>query len=193
MTATILRFLAIWTPWSQLLCFPCHGRTPKGGRQWREDMTDEVWATYSAPQPLTVAQERETTLATECSECSAPIWADRTVGPCQIAVSKLQALGYVNASLWQTGGMCSAAGLTWGDRYFMLTALDGPISLGVYYSEDNPDEDLAGEYVDGWGYPDDAYDDDDESTHLLAQIDAGVAWIVANLETPLSDITTPDV
>jgi len=107
---------AVFTPWAQLLCIPCNNAIDHVARRHIE--LCEVDA-----EPANV----------RCDRCNQPAFCDREdVVLCQRVVDAAQTIGGDDGSaieLWQTGGMCVAAGYRNG-RYEML----------VTDSEDHPEE-----------------------------------------------------
>jgi hypothetical protein len=107
---------AVFTPWAQLLCIPCNNAIDHVARHHIE--LCEVDA-----EPANV----------RCDRCNQPAFCDlEDVVLCQRVVDAAQTIGGDDGSaieLWQTGGMCVAAGYRNG-RYEML----------VTDSEDHPEE-----------------------------------------------------
>lgn len=126
----------VWTPWATVWCLPCDlklgKRTTPGGR---------VRNIPADPAAL-VEREDEFDGPARCDECGAMCWARHDV-------SLLQAIGYAfnertwegafAANLAQTGGMCCALIVEFSEpstRRIYVTAMDGPVTIGDYASED---------------------------------------------------------
>jgi hypothetical protein len=88
----------IWTPWASVLCLNCHGRGEGYTR-----IVDAAWARKDVD--LDAAPEGEG--LTVCDTCGITIAVSETVAVEHELVLRLKKLG-VNASMAQTGGMCSA-------------------------------------------------------------------------------------
>lgn len=114
----------IWTPWAQVLCYPCHG--------------------ISGPVVFTGFPEREAVSGSEshckCDDCGAQIWVRDDVSP----LARLRDLcnsdteSPASAELWQTGGMCSALCIRNSEPgpMVIVSALDGPYCLGFYAGDE---------------------------------------------------------
>ena len=116
---------SVFTPWAEVLCIPCNNAIDHGARRHFE--------------PCEVDAELANSF---CDHCNEPTFCDREdVVLCQRVVDAAQTIGGDDGSaitLWQTGGMCVAAGYSNG-RYEMLVtdSEDHPVEsqvalLGVY-------------------------------------------------------------
>lgn len=99
----------VFTPWSEILCARCHNTAPtdKSRRVLVDDVEDEA---------------DESTIAL-CDVCAESINVGRTdVALCQ----KLAlAIRYTEASVWQTGGLCVAAGQDFEEQRRQLLGTEG--------------------------------------------------------------------
>ena len=106
----------VFTPWAELLCIPCNNSTD-----------------HHAKQEIAVLEVDAGRANSRCDRCDSLAFCDREdVVLCQRVVDAAQTIGGDDGSaieLWQTGGMCVAAGYRNG-RYEML----------VTDSEDHPEE-----------------------------------------------------
>ncbi len=97
---------AVFTPWAELLCIPCNNSTK-----------------HDAVRQIEVGEVDADLANTRCDRCEKPTYCDREdVVLCQRIVDAAQTIGGDDGSaitLWQTGGMCVAAGYSKG-RYEML-------------------------------------------------------------------------
>ncbi len=147
----------VWTPWATVWCLPCDlklgRRTTPGGR------VRSLPVDFDAP----VDRPDEFDGPATCDECGAMCWVRHDV-------SLLQGVGDafnertweapMAANLAQTGGMCCALIVTFAEpstRTIYVTAMDGPIVIGDYASEDAACEGEATamlEFPDGTPIPD---------------------------------------
>ena len=116
---------AVFTPWAQLLCIPCN------------NAIDHV-----ARRHIELCEVDAELANVRCDRCNQPAFCDREdVVLCQRVVDAAQTIGGDDGSaitLWQTGGMCVAAGYSNG-RYEMLVtdgeeySVESQVALlGVY-------------------------------------------------------------
>lgn len=124
MTAT-----GIFTPWAEVLCVRCNNA-----------------CVDSIPQARTITDDEAASNPTEgnarCDRCDASVYCEREeVVLCQRVCDAAQTIGGDEGSaitLWQTGGMCVAAGYTTGRHELLVTeSEDEPqgsevMLLGVY-------------------------------------------------------------
>ena len=126
-----------WLPSSEVLCGKCHGPTYKWDTAHGPKGTTipDFEANYLTPfepegQDDDHDDDVDDIIGGTCDKCGAGVWLTGTVGTCQLAVRLLStAVGAREAipgvSLWQTGGMCVAAGVNLGTQddsaYFLIT------------------------------------------------------------------------
>jgi len=131
----------IWTPWAQVLCYPCHG--------------------ISGPVTSTDLPEREGVAGSDtewgesrckCDDCGSPIWIRSDAGALALLrdLCSADTESPVSAALWQTGGMCSALCIrnSKPGPMVIVSALDGPYCLGLYASDEAWDDGDYGDMVD---------------------------------------------
>ena len=94
----------IWTPWAELLCYPCHGSetrpgNPIEGFEVKCDLRDS----------------KDSEAKGYCDKCGATIWLDESLAAEQSVIVALKdnELGWDRNQfgMMQTGGMCSAVGV----------------------------------------------------------------------------------
>ena len=85
-----------FTPWARVYCAPCHNALPEERRS-RGRPAVVVPDEDTGPEPAAPAR---------CDECD----AETDVGRTDVALCQRVARLVEGASLWQTGGMCVAAG-----------------------------------------------------------------------------------
>lgn len=123
----------LWTPWSQVLCYGCHGSDWKPSRIPEGKFAELTTARKGAAGDF----------AATCDACKCEIWISR------YDVADLQAIrNAVGGDLCQTGGMCCNLEIHHGGKFYSLGAMDG-IGLGVYPSEEAACE---GDYESFDGY-----------------------------------------
>ena len=129
MSAPVILPPGLWTPFAQILCWPCHGYDVRQCGQTK---------VYSPDLPQLQPREiGDYEAVAVCDKCGTKIWLDEDVAREQEAVLALRKAGY-EASMQQTGGMCSAAGVLFKDgRYVFITAEER------YYASCYDDEEAA--------------------------------------------------
>ena len=108
----------IWTPSASVLCFECHGPKLHG----RPGTLKVETPTFDAIP--------EGAGATKCEECDCDIVTDDKVAAEHNLVLALRDRGFTNASMMQTGGMCSGLMLPFGD---------GSMWWAMYGNDEEPD------------------------------------------------------
>lgn len=91
----------VWTPTAAVLCLACHG--PNFKRKVYEGLE---WEIIKAP----VAMEPGNNI-TYCDHCGDPIQINASICGEHNLMRDLRKEG-IDANMWQTGGMCSAVGIT---------------------------------------------------------------------------------
>jgi hypothetical protein len=123
----------IWTPWSQVLCYPCHGRTINN-----KFINDDDWIKLTTPYHY-----KGDVRVGKCMKCGIKIWIDPDVGMLQDVcefINKHRA--DLKATLNQMGGMTAAIIVKYlpttsdTDPYIMITINDDErYSIGGYVNE----------------------------------------------------------
>ncbi len=130
-----------FTPTAQVLCAPCNNKYVKFDYE-------KSWA-----KTLPIVRRPETDRVGVCDDCGCPVGLDREdVYICQKFVIALREIGYINATLEQTGGMCVAASLNReDDAKFFFAVLDEnteqtALTIGFYEDDAQFDD---GEQIEG--------------------------------------------
>lgn len=162
---TELRRPGIWTPWASVLCFPCHGPAFKRGPNEIRQMADPEMAEHSAKQPCRPGES-----AGRCDKCGEGVWVRDDVGLLQRIQSE------IGGELQQTGGMCAALMVGTPDgRLLCFSALDGPICMGLYPSEDSFYEGETDDDDAGWWDFDDTPEGEAQAVAKAKEIFPGLS------------------
>lgn len=121
------RIGGVWTPTGEVVCWNCHGPHWHGGG-----------AVEDYQERLESRQPTEFEAVGQCDTCGVELWIDDSIGAERKIVEACRNLG-LEADMWQTGGMCSAAGILFPGGYIMVTTIDEPLEVGFYRG--GPDED----------------------------------------------------
>ena len=121
---------SVFTPWAELLCIPCNNSTK-----------------HDAVRQIEVGEVDADLANTRCDRCEKPTYCDREdVALCQRVVEAAQTIGGDAGSaieLWQTGGMCVAAGYSKGRYEMLCTESEADLEesemmlLGVYQLDED--------------------------------------------------------
>lgn len=95
--------VGIWTPWAKVICEDCHTKNVEAKRQDAIEQDDRT----NASRPIEL---REGNAITFCDDCGDPIQVRKDVAYEHNLVQVLQERG-IEATMDQTGGMCSACGV----------------------------------------------------------------------------------
>jgi hypothetical protein len=124
-------YKGVWTPWAKVMCLACHGP------QFGDKMTaPDKWAKAILPQ----AEGEKNQSLTTCMDCGCPVWVRDDVGWLNEIRKE------VGGSMEQTGGMCAGLSIEGHHDYVFVTALDGPIIVGIYADRDTFENGEAGEW-----------------------------------------------
>jgi len=132
----------VFTPWAQLLCIDCNNRMAANDRNsCAKHIVDQGNDGMRVPGRLRPARE----INAVCDVCFVGVFCDRDdVSLCQLVVRLAEeAGGEVGSglSLWQTGGMCVAAGYGANGFRILVTesedwdehpGVDDMVLIGVY-------------------------------------------------------------
>lgn len=127
--ATMKAKSGIWTPWARVVCYECHGPTfknrdydPETGSWHDRTLTEEQWE-----QVRTELEVDEGKRITSCDKCGQKIQVDDSIAAEHNMASRLKEAG-IDASMAQTGGMCSACEINVADDdgwYYATYNFDG--------------------------------------------------------------------
>jgi hypothetical protein len=132
--------VGVWTPWAQVICLNCHGRGEGYTR-----LRDEAWARRDEE----ITTPGDGCALTTCDQCGRDISVDATVATEHELAKRFKAMD-LNASMQQTGGMCSAAAIWLGnnnDDYLLFTHGDCGSRWNVGFYSTALEE---GEMIGGW-------------------------------------------
>ena len=102
----------IWTQWSVVLCYKCHGRKLPGIGE--VDVRSQRWVERITPRPLQEGND-----ITHCDHCGCRIQVDEELALEHNVATAMQHLGYA-VELLQVGGMASAVQVELKSEFTLL-------------------------------------------------------------------------
>ena len=149
----------IWTPWAQVLCMRCHGPSEHHPSITAKDIEAHSKSRFFRAPPDTYVDswgDRERQVS--CDKCGCNIWVSGDPGKLAEIRDYINARGDKEtspfAALEQTGGICCALRVMEGEGNHrnlptvMITALDGPYTLGRYFPSVDLEPEELEEYMD---------------------------------------------
>ncbi|WNF21309.1 hypothetical protein [Mesobacillus jeotgali] len=107
----------VWTPSAGVICFKCHGPQFNSGSY---NVNSEIWRELQKEQPL-----KKGNAITFCDKCYSAIQLIESVAEEHNMVARLRETG-IDATMVQTGGMCSAGEIPISSGYYLFTySFDG--------------------------------------------------------------------